>query len=1658
MSSIYLQGFNFGSFAQKGVDPHTGQYTCAIAVYESPSETRNCPPLHLSLSYNPLSPQNVGLGQGWSFNLSGYRVESNSAVLSLSTGEHYQITETSRNVFVDDQKLRHFKFDKLVTTKDGKTKTLYQVTHKSGLIEILSDFNGTCDTAVPIDIYNATGHSLKLVWSTSYSQPRLSKVQEGGCTLLEINYRDDISQVDIVRNPKKAGERTFSLTLINDKLGELKLPAGEGSWTFTYEEFRQGFSGLSTVNSPAGLQEEIHYQRDGHSLPNGAPYNTIPYVIWHTVRPGNQQPAIETSYSYSDQNFLGYNGCDNWDDGKDNLYRVPDDYEYSTTVLVQGGHETSYTYNKFHLVVKTEQQKGTKRVTCTTEYHALPNTGFEDQPAQYQLPKTVKKTYQDTATKASRTETSYHVFDEWGNPTQEIDANGIKTERVHYPAAGETDPETAEVLCPADPNGFQRYMKEETVTPAVSAHTTPTRSKRYTYSQLPTATGSCPSSALVLVKRMQVYEGVECISTTDLAFVNQPSMRDHGRTQQTVTRLNGQYPQTRNWTYQYPSADKLVERVENKTFDGLTVTEESVYCLLTGLVLGTKDPAGNDSRLNYDKMDRVISATVNGGTSYEATRRYEFSHGESGYKVTVTSAKGVKTRYTLDELERVCQIESQDDDGQFKSQKDSITAYNGSFRPVQQRRYNSLNQCVQVDEIDWLKGSEDGTVAPIEQRSIRYFGYDDWGHVSEITRSSGLVTVLFTDPISLTHTEGIKGQGKTETRLNLFGSPAQRRLLNKYGDQSSVDKYSYDGLGRLVSHTDNSGHEKRFKYDAHDRIAQTISSDGRVTDVGYAAHSTAATSNSISINQQDAFARQDFDGIDRLLKKEVGCRATSYQPYQDSSPQPTAITMPRGDTLHFTYDKALNHALTSLSDSEGSDIYHYDYRDGATTKFSGLYSTETLQYAPSGLESSTTIKLGTNDKTLSTQSIYSMVGKLQFYKDVHGQIHETQYDRHGRPKQLAQGKVRVSFDYDDKIERLSASCAKDEENHISLKTCLKYDDFGREVERVVIQDDNKTLYRLSQTYDGMSLIATRDFHDHDDSLLLHEEFRYDSLGRLIDYQCLGSSASIPVDNKGHKLKRQEFRFNSYDSIVEVATVFLDGSGNTASYTYSDRDPSQLVKVTNTHSDYPATVELEYDANGYLTRDEQGRNLEYDSKGHLTTIKDTNKQLLAHYRYDSTGKLSCQSVPGQPDTHLFYRGDSLIATSKGERHVSYVSDGKTYWGETILRKADGDTEKETRTSRMFATDFHQSVLTNKLRRLPLYRIQWERRDPVTGWYHLGNGYRVYNPVLMRFHTPDSWSPFVTGEVNAYGYWSGDPINLIDPSGHLSIFGHEITTRDLLIGGVGIGVGILVGMLTAGAGLAIMVGASIAAGALSDAATGAVYDWASGQSPTWESVGTDALYGAIGGLIGEVGGRAVAGIGRGIARGVKASARSLGKVMGRSGFFSIPTSALRCPMLTRSLSAERLGPRNRDGLPVFFNSVLGRRGNLGFMTHGGRDGYLLGSNGMRRASQVAREDILPAINRLQAREPGLRIEPVFTLMACHSYNSGAALDVSRELGGQVVGCFENTLRCVAPSEPILGIVPSKRLFRWVELPGEMRDTFPGQIYREVRWSEEGDILWI
>ena len=62
--------------------------------------------------------------------------------------------------------------------------------------------------------------------------------------------------------------------------------------------------------------------------------------------------------------------------------------------------------------------------------------------------------------------------------------------------------------------------------------------------------------------------------------------------------------------------------------------------------------------------------------------------------------------------------------------------------------------------------------------------------------------------------------------------------------------------------------------------------------------------------------------------------------------------------------------------------------------------------------------------------------------------------------------------------------------------------------------------------------------------------------------------------------------------------------------------------------------------------------------------------------------------------------------------------------------------------------------------------------------MGNGYRAYDPVTQVFHAPDNpgFSPFGDGGANWYAYCAGDPVNMVDPSGHSRIIAQWQTMED------------------------------------------------------------------------------------------------------------------------------------------------------------------------------------------------------------------------------------------------------------------------------------------
>lgn len=166
--------------------------------------------------------------------------------------------------------------------------------------------------------------------------------------------------------------------------------------------------------------------------------------------------------------------------------------------------------------------------------------------------------------------------------------------------------------------------------------------------------------------------------------------------------------------------------------------------------------------------------------------------------------------------------------------------------------------------------------------------------------------------------------------------------------------------------------------------------------------------------------------------------------------------------------------------------------------------------------------------------------------------------------------------------------------------------------------------------------------------------------------------------------------------------------------------------------------------------------------------------LAQHRYDALDRLVATStqqrfyclgrlrteVQGTASRSLFEHADQPLA-QRTERLSLLATEPQ---GSVILALAEGD-----RQALAYSPYGHRPHAAEA----SLLGFNRERPEPLTGHYLLGNGYRALMPALGRFNSPDSWSPFGKGGLNAYAYCQGDPVNRVDPSGH-GIVGKLLST--------------------------------------------------------------------------------------------------------------------------------------------------------------------------------------------------------------------------------------------------------------------------------------------
>lgn len=171
------------------------------------------------------------------------------------------------------------------------------------------------------------------------------------------------------------------------------------------------------------------------------------------------------------------------------------------------------------------------------------------------------------------------------------------------------------------------------------------------------------------------------------------------------------------------------------------------------------------------------------------------------------------------------------------------------------------------------------------------------------------------------------------------------------------------------------------------------------------------------------------------------------------------------------------------------------------------------------------------------------------------------------------------------------------------------------------------------------------------------------------------------------------------------------------------------------------------------------------------MSKTRKTLASTYHYDPLDRLSSTNA-----TQRFYNNTRIAMEIEGDRKTRFFEADS----QPLALQQHGSAPGST----LLATDLQTSVLSGSGpddnphaqvytpfghhandALLSVIGFNGERPEPVTGHYLLGQGYRAFNPVLMRFNSPDSWSPFGEGGINAYAYCDNEPVMRQDSTGHL-----------------------------------------------------------------------------------------------------------------------------------------------------------------------------------------------------------------------------------------------------------------------------------------------------
>lgn len=839
---------------------------------------------------------------------------------------------------------------------------------------------------------------------------------------------------------------------------------------------------------------------------------------------------------------------------------------------------------------------------------------------------------------------------------------------------------------------------------------------------------------------------------------------------------------------------------------------------VSGLKIETHDRFYNRTRWDYRNGGRVwkITKTERGGEVLSETDlRYEYV--VDGTRVETHVAGGAPQRVQYDALGR-------------EVRRQSWISPALGWRTLASHGFDGFGQLVRSAVCDYTLGGR------LISRNAQNRRYDDWGQLSSVCNAGegGPTTHTHHDPVARTRTEWVEADGvvgfKATTVLNDNGAPVKITLVDAKGVVLDEIENAYSLKGELSRVKGKYSNECTYEYDLHGRQVKQ-NSGGVVTTNYYPTHTKKplATLARVQDEYNYSVGSQVLDKYLRVTESERNGRKINYN-YETNDNWITYVGVehPAPSTEPLRPDK------------------HQQTYDGKR-----LCMSESFQ-GKAGILVGSTFR-------------YSLQGRAVEVVDPFAGTTYYRHDRMGRFVGVSSPLVYSSTALDG-LGSVRGESIHDKFSQLTATIAFRRDVLGRETERCVVVPgfDDLLLKRSFDDSGRLSVAETIARKDSVETYLRREHFYYEADGRLKKYSCdKGVGPMLPGD---HEVREQTFKHDSGGMKQFSSKTRHASKGDTSGTTdFTFRHAAQTGKMSTaelaTMTGKVEVTSIQHDDHGRLaamSSEVTGNkrvSLSYNKQGSLHAIqyqdpagsdgKEKSATPLSSYAYDANGRLvSCISSGYKQD--ILYKGDAPYAlvrkwnsASAGTRQLALLNESDACQVQRVLSVPGKGAETILHTLEI--KDAHGSVvasydLSAKTSRTFAYTAYGYRKvdpddttwigyngqpiDPhLGGIYHLGEGHRVYDPTLQRFHAPDDESPFGLGGANAYAYCMCDPVNHADPSGRVVVGRETERSGSYLSDPLGneiffAVIGIAMGIASGGASLGLLggvFGGTVASGA-------------------------------------------------------------------------------------------------------------------------------------------------------------------------------------------------------------------------------------------------------